>query len=75
VRAFFSADIKKRCLLTHTEAKKRAIFSVLRSKKAKILGKSRAARTTKAIEDHENQDFTFDIGKSERPCQNDALNT
>ena len=33
----------------------------------------------KAIEDHENQDLTrdltLDIGKSERPCQNDALNT
>ena len=53
--------------LPHTEAKKRAIFRFDGSEKAKILGKSRAARAAaamKAIEVHENQDLTPDIGKS-----------
>ena len=45
VRAFFEISDKKRCLLTHTEAKKRAIFSGLRSKKGEILEKiARCAR-------------------------------
>ena len=69
MRGFFQISDKKRCLLTHTKAKKRAIFSGFRSKKGDILEKSRAARAMKATDDHENQDLTLDIGKSEDPAK------
>ena len=50
-------------------AKKRAIFSDLRTKNGEILEKSRAARAMKAIDDHENQELTLDLGKSEDPAK------